>query len=190
MSDKRIIGQVSTDSAESSATIKATIEGSRAGDPTWFRRVMGCYPTGVCVVTAESDDGDLFGMTIGSFTSVSLSPPLIAFFPDKTSTTWPRIAEVGRFCVNVLAGHQSSLCRSMAARGQDRFKDVAFRRSPRGAIIVEGAAAWIECVLHDQHEAGDHFAVYGRVEDLDMGADRSALVFFKGAMSQVLVEES
>jgi flavin reductase (DIM6/NTAB) family NADH-FMN oxidoreductase RutF len=129
-------------------------------------------------------------MTIGSFTSVSLNPPLIVFFPDKTSTTWPRIAEVGRFCVNVLAGHQSSLCRSMAAPGQDRFKEVKYRRSPRGSIIVEGATAWIECVLHDQHEVGDHFAVYGRVEDLDIGSDRSALVFFKGAMSQVLFEDS
>jgi flavin reductase (DIM6/NTAB) family NADH-FMN oxidoreductase RutF len=190
MSDKISLGQPAKDSLSGEVELDGAIEVCRAEDPTWFRRVMGCYPTGICVVTAQSNNGDLLGLTIGSFTSVSLNPPLIAFFPDKTSTTWPRIAEVGRFCVNVLAGHQSSLCRSMATRGQDKFKDVDYRRSPRGSVIIADAAAWIECVLHDQHEAGDHFAVYGRVEDLDVGSEGSALVFFKGNLSQVLVQDA
>ena len=61
-----------------------------ATDPRWFRRVLGQYPTGVCVVTATEPDGRRAGFVVGSFTSVSLNPPLVAFFPDKGSTSWPR----------------------------------------------------------------------------------------------------
>ena len=71
-------------------------------DSATFRRVLGHYPTGVCVVTAVEADGAPVGMVVGSFTSVSLDPPLVAFFPAKTSQSWPRLAAVGKFCVNVL----------------------------------------------------------------------------------------
>ncbi len=73
-----------------------------------FRQVLGQYPTGVCVVTAIHPDGEAVGMTIGSFTSVSLDPPLVGFMPERTSSSWARLRECGtRFCVNILSeGHE------------------------------------------------------------------------------------
>ena len=74
-------------------------------DPRHFRNVLGCYPTGVCVVTA-SHDGARHAMVVGSFTSISLDPPLVGFFPDKKSSSWPQIAATGRFCANILTADQ------------------------------------------------------------------------------------
>ena len=90
-------------------------------DPRWFRQVLGQYPTGVCVVTATEPDGGRAGFVVGSFTSVSLDPPLVAFFPDRGSTSWPRIHSVGRFCVNILSAEQEDVCRNFATRKQDKF---------------------------------------------------------------------
>ena len=94
-------------------------------DPRWFRRVLGQYPTGVCVVTATEADGRRAGFVVGSFTSVSLNPPLVAFFPDKGSTSWPRIREAGKFCVNILGAGQEDVCRNFAVRKDDKFEGVA-----------------------------------------------------------------
>ena len=66
-------------------------------DPRHFRDVLGTYPTGVCVITAVDAEGHRSGLVVGSFTSISLDPPLVGFFPDKRSGTWPKIAAIGRF---------------------------------------------------------------------------------------------
>ena len=71
-------------------------------DAALFRQVLGNYPTGVTVITALSANGDPLGMVVGTFTSVSLDPPLVGFLPDKKSSTWPLIEAAGHFCVNVL----------------------------------------------------------------------------------------
>ena len=152
-------------------------------DPTdgeTFRRVLGHYPTGVCVVTATDPQERPVGMVVGSFTAVSLDPPLVAFFPDRRSTTWPRIEEAGRFCVNVLAGDQRAVCRTFSTPAVDRFADVRWRQSPGGAPILEAVVAWIDCALHAVHEAGDHFIVLGRVEALDLVRADQPLLFFRG----------
>jgi flavin reductase (DIM6/NTAB) family NADH-FMN oxidoreductase RutF/DNA-binding IclR family transcriptional regulator len=153
------------------------------GDPTdarWFRRVLGQYPTGVCVVTATEADGRRAGFVVGSFTSVSLNPPLVAFFPDKGSTTWPRIHDAGRFCVNILSAGQEDVCRNFAVRKGDKFEGVAFRESESGSPIIEGAVAWIDCDLESVTEAGDHYIVLGRVRRLDVESTSLPLLFFQG----------
>ena len=98
-------------------------------DSGHFRRVLGHYPTGVCVVTAIGPDGRPVGMTVGSFTSVSLDPPLVAFLPTKTSRVFATIAKSGRFAVNVLAGDQVALCRRFASRESDKFRSVSWHAS-------------------------------------------------------------
>src|SRR3546814_2223086 len=80
-----------------------------ATDAATFRKILGHYPTGVCAITAMSDTGIPSAMVVGSFTSVSLDPPLVAFLPDKSSTSWPKIEASGRFCVNVLGDNQEAL---------------------------------------------------------------------------------
>ena len=146
-----------------------------------FRRVLGHYPTGVCVVTAVDAAGRRAGMVVGSFTSVSLDPPLVGFFPDRVSTSWPRIRDSGRFCVNILAADQQAMCRRFAAKAEDKFIGVDFRLSPLGMPVLPDVVAWIECSLHAVHEAGDHFIALGRV--LDLGVDRAErpMLFFRGS---------
>jgi len=153
-------------------------------DSNAFRHVLGHYPTGVCVVTAVEESGRPAGMVIGSFTSVSLSPPLVAFSPDKKSTTWPRIEKVGKFCVNVLSSNQLRLCKQFAANGGDKFSGVSHRVSVNGSPILDGVVAWIDCSLDAVHEAGDHFIVLGRVVALEVETIASPLLFFQGGYGE------
>jgi flavin reductase (DIM6/NTAB) family NADH-FMN oxidoreductase RutF/DNA-binding IclR family transcriptional regulator len=152
---------------------------STAFDPLTFRSALGHFPTGVAVITAVLDDAPV-GMAVGSFTSVSLEPPLVAFLPDRGSTTFPRIRAAGSFCVNVLAGDQESVCRSFAAKGSDKYAGISWRPASSGAPVLDGAVAWIDCDIDTIHDAGDHFIVVGRVRELQAETDRTPLLFFKG----------
>jgi 3-hydroxy-9,10-secoandrosta-1,3,5(10)-triene-9,17-dione monooxygenase reductase component len=149
-------------------------------DSALFRRVLGHYPTGVCAVTAINADGAPTGLIVGSFASASLDPPLVVFFPDRRSTSWPQIEAVGRFAINVLASNQQPLCRQLAAPGTGKFDGVDYSLSALGSPVLPGILAWIDCSLHAVQDAGDHYAVYGRVEALDAGHDGDAMLFFKG----------
>jgi len=148
-------------------------------DAADFRRVLGSYPTGVCVVTAL-DGGRPAGMVIGSFTSVSLDPPLVGFFPDKRSSSWPKIEGAGRFCVNVLGSDQQAVCRALSAKGDDKFAGVAFTVSDHNLPIIADALATIECRLYSVTEAGDHWFVLGEVLRLDIARDEDPMLFHRG----------
>ena len=154
-----------------------------------FRRVLGHYPTGVTVVTAACPGGP-DGMTIGSFTSVSLDPPLVSFCPGHDSDSWARMRDVGSFCVNVLSAEQAGVSTTFASKGEDKFRDVLTRVEATGAPVIEGCLAWIDCRVEAIHTAGDHDIVVGRVVALgvaDGGSESPSgpLVFFKGAYGQV-----
>lgn len=153
-------------------------------DNATFRRVLGHYPTGVCVVTAVEADGAPTGMVVGSFTSVSLEPPLVAFFPAKSSGSWPRIQAVGKFCVNVLASDQRALCGQIAGPGPDKFAGIAHRVSANGSPILDDVVAWIDCSLEAVHEAGDHYIVLGRVVALEVERPGKPLLFFQGSYGE------
>lgn len=149
-------------------------------DPQRFRRVLGNYPTGVTVVTAIDADSKPAGMALGSFTSVSLNPPLVAFLADKNSTSFPRIRTATSFCVNVLSAHQEEVCRAFATRGGDKFAGVGWSPAPSGAPRLDGVAAWIDCDFESITHAGDHYLVLGRVRELDGADDGFPLVFYRG----------
>ena len=144
-----------------------------------FRHVLGHLPTGVTIVTAHGEDGPV-GMSANSVTSVSLDPPLILLCPAKSSTTWPSIRTCGRFCVNVMASHQTGATLAFARRGVDRFDGVP--HSPRSAGPgLDDAVAWIECELDAEHDAGDHTIVVARVLSIEASAQGGEpLVFFRG----------
>ncbi|ALR22055.1 MULTISPECIES: flavin reductase family protein [Sphingobium] len=154
-------------------------------DPETFRRILGHYPTGVCAITAMQADGTAAAMIVGSFTSVSLAPPLVAFFPDKASSSWPKIEACGGFCVNVLADDQESLCRTLASKDPAKFDSVPHHLSSRGAPVLDGALAWIDCSLHAVHEAGDHYIAIGEVHGLDIHHPGAPLLFHKGSYGKV-----
>ncbi|PBC35367.1 hypothetical protein CJ179_48075 [Rhodococcus sp. ACS1] len=148
-------------------------------DPGTFRNVLGHFPTGVVVITAI-DDGEPVGMAVGSFTSVSLDPPLVAFLPTKSSTSFPRIRSAGRFTVNVIGAADQELVRNFAISRADKFAGVEWTLSGGGSPILDRAVAWIDCDIETVDEAGDHFIVVGRVLDLAIGTGEGPLLFFRG----------
>lgn len=152
-------------------------------DGAEFRRVLGRYPTGVTLVTAD-DDGPV-AMVIGSFGSVSLDPPLVQFMPAKTSSTWPRIERSGHYCVNVLGADHLDLCNSFFRKDGDPFEAISWHAGPSGSPVIENIHAWIDCRIRDVHDAGDHWIVVGEVMALDAGDDGSPLVFHQGGYHTV-----
>lgn len=154
-------------------------------DQAHFRRVLGCHAMGISVITALADGDAPVGMAVTSFTSVSLDPPLVAFCPDKKSSTWPQIGKAGRFCVNLLASDQGRTCGSFASRGGDKFAGVEYAVSENGVPVLTGALASIECEIHSVIEAGDHYIVLGQVLAMDAREEGSPLLFFRSAYSQL-----
>ncbi len=160
-------------------------------DSTQFRKVLGHFPTGVTIVTGWAGDVPA-GFTIGSFTSVSLDPPLVGFLPQIASDTWQAMAPAHRFCVNVLRDGQAELCWRFAKSGvgDDRFDHVTWTHSPTGCPIIAGVGAWIDCTVEHTMELGDHYFVVGRVVDLWHHDDPHVpLVFYKGALGGFLAAE-
>ncbi|WDV56840.1 flavin reductase family protein [Streptomyces coeruleorubidus] len=163
-------------------------------DPAEFRRVLGNFATGVAVITAplaatgDSPDDSPAGFACQSFTSLSLDPPLVAFMVGRTSTTWPRIARAGVFCVNVLGAGQGELCRAFAVSGADKFAGVAYDAAPAsGSPRLSGAVAWIDCTIHAVHTGGDHLIVVGRVDALGTAAGDpdGPLLFHRGRFARL-----
>lgn len=155
-------------------------------DPAEFRRVLGNFATGVTVITARPAEDGPAGFACQSFASLSLDPPLVSFMVARTSTSWPRIARAGAFCVNVLGVGQSDLCRGFAVSGADKFAGVAYDAAPvSGAPRLAGATAWIDCTIQAVHTGGDHLIVVGRVDALGAAeGDAEPLLFHRGAFGR------
>jgi len=149
-------------------------------DAALFRQVLGSYPTGVSVVTALGQDGKPVGMVVGTFTSVSLDPPLVGFLPDKKSTSWPQIEAAGRFCVNVLGSDQQEVCRQVSAKGPEKFVGVEYALSQHNLPVIANSIACIECSIHSVVEAGDHWIVLGNVLGLEITRDEDPMLFHRG----------
>lgn len=145
-----------------------------------FRDVLGHFPTSVVAITTQGADQRPEGMVVGSFTSVSLDPPLVSFLADRSSGTLPKILDAGRFCANVLASDQELVSRKLAARGTDRFDGVTWEPSASGSPVLDGAVAWVDCVIEQVVEIGDHFLVVGQVHDLRVESAKTPLLFFRG----------
>jgi flavin reductase (DIM6/NTAB) family NADH-FMN oxidoreductase RutF len=155
-------------------------------DSAKFRQVLGHFTTGVTVITAAPASGPV-GMAVGSFCSVSLDPPLVAFFPARSSTSWPGIQQAGSFCVNILGEDQEEVCRRFASKDDDKFAGLGWRPAASGAPLLEGVLAWIDCDIETVSDAGDHFSVTGRVRDLAVGQDEGPLLFFRGGYGRFAV---
>ena len=151
-------------------------------DPGDYRRVLGHFPTGVTVVTAQTADGPI-GVAIGSFASISLDPPLVGFFLGTSSSSGAGIESAGHFCVNVLAAEQLELCGVMASKAPDKFDGVETTQAPgTGAPVLPGIHAMIDCSLESVIELGDHNLIVGRVQHLHADDEGTTvpMVFLKG----------
>jgi len=155
---------------------------AEAGDPCddqrGFRRALGQFATGVAIMTASAGD-KLAGVTANSFSSVSLDPPLVLWSLERKAQSLPVFREAGHFAVNVLAANQVALSTRFASPGEDKFAEVAWIPGSGGAPLIEGVAAWFECVRDAEHEGGDHLILIGRVERFTR-FDREVLLFAHG----------
>ena len=155
-------------------------------NPQHFRQVFGHLPTGVVVVTGRGLDDELVGVTIGSFVSISLDPPLAGFFIGRASRSWSLIAARGKFCANVLAASQTELCWRFAKDAPDaingsRFDGLTVGVSGNGSPVLPDVVATIDCDVHAVHSFGDHDLVVGSVSALrTLQTGVPAMVFVQG----------
>ncbi|MTE13192.1 flavin reductase [Nocardia sp. CT2-14] len=153
-------------------------------DATAFKTVLGRFCSGVTVITALAE-GEPVGFACQSFASLSIAPPLVSFFPARTSSTWPRIRAAGRFCVNILADDQAEVCRQLGRPGVDKFAGVKWTASENGSPLLTGAMASIDCELHDEVDGGDHTIVIGRVTCLNEHSEAKPLLFYRAAFGRL-----
>lgn len=145
-----------------------------------FRTAMGQFCTGVVVVTGIRE-GRPLGFSAQSFVSVSLTPPLVAICPARSSTSWPRLREAGRFGINILGADQLAVCETFARSGGDKFEHLGWSPAADGVPMLDGVIGFVGCELVAEHEAGDHTVVIAQVLDLRIHcAQRSPLLFFRG----------
>lgn len=134
-----------------------------AVDPTGYRRALSCFATGVAVVTALDADGAKAGITINSFSSVSLDPPLILWNVAEDSTSYDIFTAAGYFAVHVLSRPQQELSSRFAQRSGDKFAGLDYREGIRGVPILNEYAALFECSTEHVYPGGDHKIIVGRV---------------------------
>ncbi len=144
-----------------------------------FRQVMARVPTAVAIVAANTSSGPV-GLTIGSFVSASLDPPLVGFLPAHASTSWPQVEAAGQFAVSVLGENAEETCRRFAQVGGDKFAGLDWHPSPMGSPVLDDAVAWFDCELEARHPAGDHSFVLARIRSLGVGGQHGPLVFYHG----------
>lgn len=152
----------------------------QGSDARTLRDAMGCFATGVTVVTAMGEDGEPVGLTANSFTSVSLDPPLLLVCIAKTSGSLKVIEAASHFAVNVLHIGQQPISNTFARPGEDRFSSAPWQRGQYDTPLICGALANFECARHALHDGGDHVVLVGRVERAKYDPRRDPLLYFKG----------
>jgi flavin reductase (DIM6/NTAB) family NADH-FMN oxidoreductase RutF len=141
-----------------------------------FRSALGCFPTGVCLVTTVAPDGRRAGLTANSFSSVSLDPPMVLWSLARTATSAPVFRDAEYFVINVLAAGDAELSSHFARPGEDKFAKYA-ERFVGG--VLRGAVATFECHSRHRYYGGDHIILIGNVERYSW-SDAAPLVFHRG----------
>lgn len=146
-----------------------------------FRNALGSFATGITVVTAKTKNGNSIGVTINSFASVSLDPPMVLFSLKTTSPMTQLIQNCGHFTVNVLSSTQQDISNLFASSGEDKFTQAAHTIGENGAPVLEGCLANLECDITNQYHGGDHMIFVGQVTSLSYETDGDPLLYYKGA---------
>jgi len=149
-----------------------------------LRRAFGCFPSGVVALCGLCDDAPV-GMSVSSFTSVSLAPPLVSVCIARQSSTWKVLRHLLRIGLSVLAEDHGQVCRALAAKDADRFGSVPWQASERGAVFVADASLHIECSIEREIDAGDHVLVLLAIEALRSDPAVAPLVFHGSRFRQL-----
>jgi flavin reductase (DIM6/NTAB) family NADH-FMN oxidoreductase RutF len=144
--------------------------------PAALRRAFGCFPTGVTAVCALVSGGPV-GMAASSFAAVSLQPPMVLFCAARSSRTWPRLRTAARLGLSVLSGSQGELGRQLAGPERHRFKGTPWTATKDGAVLLDGAVAWLDCRGTQEVEAGDHWVVLLEVMAVMCVPEAQPLIF-------------
>lgn len=163
--------------------------GHASVDPAFFRRVVGSFATGVTIVTTLDSQGCLHGLTVNSFTSVSLAPPLVLVCVERRSRSLAALRQSEVFAVNIASEAQRELSIRFATNAADKFDGVQAQRAATGAPIFADSVAWLDCRLSDIVAAGDHDVVIGKVVDMAEGS-ALPLGYFRGGFFNVSDEQS
>ncbi len=155
--------------------------------PREMRDAMGCFATGITVITARDAAGRHVGLTANSFNSVSLEPPLVLFSLDRRANCVDAFNLGLAFTVNVLGADQQAVSNHFASKADDKFAemDFAWQAGDNGCAMLDGAIASFECVTDAVHEGGDHVIVVGRVTHLNQVGDASPLLYFQGSYAGI-----
>lgn len=149
-------------------------------DPRTLRDALGCFATGVTVVTMVDDNGANVGLTANSFTSVSLDPPLLLVCVARTASAFAACEGAGHFAVNVLHIGQQPASNRFAKRDPDRWETTPWQKGIGGVPVLDGALANFECTRHAVHDGGDHIILVGRVVRARFEPRRDPLLYFRG----------
>ena len=145
-----------------------------------LRDALGRFATGVCLITAVTEEGEALGLTANSFSSVSLDPPLVLWSLQNNSDVYDVFARPKYYAINVLCSEQQELSNQYARKGQHELDSAHFRPGKYGAPIIHDALVNFECELEATHEGGDHLIIVGRVRDMITRATGDPLLFYCG----------
>ena len=148
-------------------------------DTAEFRQALGCFATGVTVVTTVAEDGTHIGLTVNSFNSLSLEPPLVLWSLGAGSPLLKAFERASHFAVNILSEDQVEISQRFALRAVDKFSDLEVRPSLGSAALIADCTAWLECRTRSHHRHGDHVLFIGEVERVAATA-RKPLLYLHG----------
>lgn len=151
-------------------------------DQRAFRNALSRFPTGVAVATTLSATGQPKGMTISSFNSVSMAPPLILWSIGLEATCLDDFRQTDRFAINILSDDQAATSQQFASAQDDRFAGIDWHRSHTGLPLIGGAAASLECTIWSRYPGGDHEIIVGEVTDLT-ATDKTPLLYGLGRLT-------
>jgi len=150
-----------------------------------FRDSLGCFVTGVTIVTSVDAEGGHVGLTANSFNSVSLEPPMVLFSLDRAAQSLPVFETSGRFAVSVLSNAHEALSNRFAQSKTDKWEGVAHRTGTNGCRLLDGAVASFECATYAQYDGGDHIIFVGTVVAMNVDPVAKPLVFYRGAYNSL-----
>jgi len=150
-----------------------------------FRDALGCFATGVCVITANPKGFEPFGMTVNSFASVSLEPPLVLWSMQKDSECMPALQAAKQFSVNILRQHQQDVSDRYARKGDHALESGTYHQGKSGCVVLEDCLANFECDIEAIHDGGDHIVIVGRVLEIENRPTGKPLLFYSGKYAEL-----
>lgn len=146
-----------------------------------LRDTLGCFPTGVAIATTLGTDGQPIGLTINSFNSVSMDPPLVLWSLGNNSPSFDAFKAHGAFAINILSSEQQGMCSQFARPAEDKFAGISWHNGHRGVPVLDDVLVTLECDTYNAIEGGDHEIFIGQVRKIRR-RESQPLVFHRGQL--------